>query len=113
MVEMLAIAMMVGLLGALTIPHMVRARSFKAQDVCINNLRKIDSAKEQWAIDFRQIPSVTPAFEDVRLFIRYTCDNSLPVCPLDLSGTFQSSYRINALTSAPVCLVNPTNHVLL
>jgi len=110
---MLVMAIMVGLLGAVTIPHFVHARSLQTQDRCINNLRRIDAAKEQWAIDFKQTPAATPAFEDIRLFLKCDGNHSLPACPLDLSGAFQSSYLINGLTSAPVCLMNGTNHVLL
>ena len=41
---------MLPLLAAIAVPSFVRARNTSQQHVCINNMRMIDSAKEQWAL---------------------------------------------------------------
>ncbi len=40
----------VGLLAAIAIPSFVKARNASSQNSCINNMRQIDGAKEQWAM---------------------------------------------------------------
>jgi Zn-dependent protease with chaperone function/competence protein ComGC len=40
----------IGLLAAIAIPSFVKARDTAQQNACINNMRQIDSAKEQWGL---------------------------------------------------------------
>jgi hypothetical protein len=42
---------LIPLLAAIAIPNFVRARQVAMQNACINNLRQIESAKEQWTIE--------------------------------------------------------------
>ena len=44
----------VGLLAAIAIPSFMKARITSQQNSCINNLRQIESAKEQWALETGQ-----------------------------------------------------------
>jgi hypothetical protein len=44
----------IGLLAAIAIPNFVKARTTSQQNACINNLRLIDSSKQQWALEQRQ-----------------------------------------------------------
>jgi hypothetical protein len=37
----------------------------------------------------------------------------LPTCPADSAKTFTTSYTVNDVSTAPVCKISPTNHVLL
>ena len=43
-----------GMLSAIAIPNFVKARATSQQNACINNLRQIDAAKQQWALGKRQ-----------------------------------------------------------
>ena len=36
--------------GAVVLPAFIRARRTSSQNACINNLRQIDGAKQQWAL---------------------------------------------------------------
>lgn len=33
------------------LPNFIRARTIRATNACINNLRQIDAAKQQWALE--------------------------------------------------------------
>ena len=44
----------IGLLAAIAIPNFVKARTTSQMNACINNLRLIDSSKQQWALEQRK-----------------------------------------------------------
>ena len=50
LVEIMIVVAIIGLLAAIAIPSFVKARTTSQTNACINNLRQIDSAKEQWAL---------------------------------------------------------------
>jgi type II secretory pathway pseudopilin PulG len=50
----------IGLLAAIAIPNFVKARTTSQQNACINNLRLIDAAKQQWALEQRKQSTDTP-----------------------------------------------------
>ena len=68
---------------------------------CIANLRLIDSAKQQWALDKNKDPNSVPTAQDL---LPYFKDGSFPVCPD--GGT----YSLNSMAEAPAC--NITGHVV-
>lgn len=50
LVEIMIVVAIIGLLATIAIPAFAKARTRAQATVCINNLRQIDSAKEQWAL---------------------------------------------------------------
>jgi len=71
------------------------------RNACINNLRQIDAAKQQWALENNKTDEAVPAAVDL---LPYLKGNVFPVCP---SG---GSYTINAVGTPPTCSV--PGHVL-
>ena len=51
LVEIMIVVAIIGLLAAIAIPNFIRARTTSQQNACINNLRQIDGAKQQWALE--------------------------------------------------------------
>ena len=51
LVEIMIVVAIIGLLAAIAIPNFVKARTTAQRNACINNLRQIDGAKEQWALE--------------------------------------------------------------
>src|SRR5438477_12065760 len=51
LVEIMIVVAIIGLLAAIAIPNFVRARTTSQRNACINNLRQIDGAKQQWALE--------------------------------------------------------------
>src|SRR3954451_4057341 len=51
LVEIMIVVAIIGLLAAIAIPNFVRARTTSQKNACINNLRQIDGAKQQWALE--------------------------------------------------------------
>ena len=66
----------IGLLAAIAIPNFIKARATSQQNACINNLRQIDAAKNQWALEKGKKPTDVPTTQDLLPYLR-----SWPVCP--------------------------------
>ncbi len=59
LVEIMIVVAIIGLLAAIAIPNFVRARTQSQKNACINNLRQIDGAVQQWALENKQAVSAT------------------------------------------------------
>jgi prepilin-type N-terminal cleavage/methylation domain-containing protein len=54
LVEIMIVVAIIGLLAAIAIPNFVKARTTAYKNACINNLRQIDSAIQEWALETKQ-----------------------------------------------------------
>ncbi|MEJ5238561.1 MAG: type II secretion system protein [Limisphaera sp.] len=54
LVEIMIVVAIIGLLAAIAIPNFVKARETSQTNACVNNLRQIDAAKDQWALETGQ-----------------------------------------------------------
>ncbi len=106
LVEIMIVVAIIGLLAAIAIPNFVRARTQSQKNACINNLRQIDGAEQQWALENKQAPTVTPGSADVLPYLK-----SSVICP---SGgtTFGDSYTLKSVSEKPACQKNATDHAL-
>ncbi len=90
-----AVVAPVGVLAAIAIPNFVKARKTAQKNTCIANLKQIDGAKQQWAIDNRKNGTAIPT--DADLFGSTLYLKRKPQCPL--SG----QYSINRVDQDPTC----------
>ena len=51
LVEIMIVVAIIGLLAAIAIPSFMRARLTSQQNACINNMRQIEAAKDQFALE--------------------------------------------------------------
>ena len=100
LVEIMIVVAIIGLLAAIAIPNFVKARTTAQKNACINNLRQIDGAKEQWALEKKQAPGAAIDQGEVDGYIK----GGTPKCPA--SGT----YTYGAVDAPPTC--NVADHVL-
>ncbi len=119
LVEIMIVVAIIGLLAAIAIPNFVHARTSSQTNACINNLRQIDSIKQQWALEKNQLATVTPGTTDIQPYLGRGTGGSSPWCPLDSSQTFSVSYTMNSIQTPPYCNLAgssasgiTTNHVL-
>lgn len=61
LVEIMIVVAIIGLLAAIAIPSFIKARQASQTNACINNLRQIDAAKEQWALENGATNGDTPS----------------------------------------------------
>jgi type II secretory pathway pseudopilin PulG len=95
----------VGLLAAIGIPNFVQARKTSQTDACINNLRQIDGAKQQWALETGKTTTDMPQAADIQPYLGRGDQGSLNsvYCPLIVPPTPLGGYTINAVSTPPVC----------
>jgi prepilin-type N-terminal cleavage/methylation domain-containing protein len=98
LVEIMIVVAIIGLLAAIAIPNFVRARQTSQTNACINNLRIIDAAKQQWALEKGQQTSATPASSNIVPYLG-RAGTAMPSEPLG------GSYTINALSVVPYCSI--------
>ena len=94
LVEIMIVVAIIGLLAAIAIPSFVKARDTSRQNACINNLRQIDSAKEQWAMANNIAGTAAVVTTAVNGYIK---GGTTPVCPAG------GAYTYNAMSTNPTC----------
>jgi prepilin-type N-terminal cleavage/methylation domain-containing protein len=111
LVEIMIVVAIIGLLAAIAIPNMIRARQTTQTNRCIDNLRMIDEAKQTWAMQTGQGSGSVPQNSDIQPFLGHGA-GEMPVCPEDPNQQDQNSYSLNSVSNAPTCAIDPANHVL-
>lgn len=106
LVEIMIVVMIIGLLAAIALPGFARARDSAQANACINNLRQIDGAKDQWAIETNQGTTATPNAADINNYLKG--GTAVVKCPqAGTDGDFASSYEIGSMAVSPACKINP------
>lgn len=111
LVEIMIVVAIIGLLAAIAIPNFVRARTTSQTNACINNLRQIDGAKQQWALETSAIATATPTAVQLAPYLgRGVAGATLDVdivCPA--AGLYVAG--IGDVQTAPACSLGGA-HVL-
>ena len=123
LVEIMIVVAIIGLLAAIAIPSFMKARTSSQKNACINNLRQIESAKDQYSIEVGRTNGW--AFtNDAAAFAALVGQASgyikqNPACPASSSdcckGTAtraDADYTVNPIGSNPLCAVDSATHVL-
>src|SRR6266446_8196768 len=106
LVEISIVVALIGMLAAIALPNTVHARTNSQAKTCINNLRQIDSAIQQWALEAKQPPRALVNEADVTPYLK-----NMAICPA--GGTsFSDSYQLTDVASGAVCLKAPATHFL-
>ncbi len=106
LVEIMIVVAIIGLLATIAIPNFVKARSTAQMNACINNLRQIDGAIQNWALETKQGDATQVQFSDIASYLK-----GQVVCP---SGgkTFADSYHLGTVQDKPTCTRVPDTHKL-
>ena len=70
LVEIMIVVAIIGLLAAIAIPNFVRAREVAQLNSIVNNLRIIEGAKDQWALENKQGTGATPADTELAPYMK-------------------------------------------
>jgi methyl-accepting chemotaxis protein len=71
-----------------------------ARNTCINHLRQIDAAKNEWALENNKTVGAIPTATDIAQYIKLDADGNIPGCP---SGGI---YTIGAVGVPPSCSIH-------
>ena len=103
LVEIMIVVAIIGLLAAIAIPNFVSARARAQASACINNLKQIDGAASQFALEQRKKTGDPIQFpSDLTPYIKLNAAGSLPACPAG------GNYSDNAVGGQPACSLGNT-----
>jgi prepilin-type N-terminal cleavage/methylation domain-containing protein len=93
LVEIMIVVLIIGILLAIAVPNFIKARETSRKQTCIGNLKQMDSAKEQWAMENNKTTGDACAWADITpAYIK-----SQPNCP---SG---GTYTVAVIGTNPSC----------
>ena len=106
LVEIMIVVAIIGLLAAIAIPSFVKARDTSRQKACINNLRQIDSAKEQYAMENNLVGSsdISGNITDLDEYVKGEINTTI-LCPA------QGTYSVSDVESNPECDYSDVDYV--
>jgi prepilin-type N-terminal cleavage/methylation domain-containing protein len=105
LVEIMIVVAIIGVLAAIGIPSFLHARTRSQATACINNLRQIETAVQQVAIEKGlHVGDMVNYPDDVTSYIKLNSAGSIPGCPA--GGT----YSLQAVGMIPqaVCSLGAT-----
>ena len=109
LLELMIIVGLIGMLAAIAIPTLIRARTTSQTNVCRSNLRQIQSAIQQWTVEMKKSPTASVTSGDV---IPYLRNSNAAVCPA--GGTsFDDSYLLIDVATEATCKQEPLLHILM
>ena len=109
LVEIMIVVAIIGMLAAIAIPNFVKARNTAQANACINNMRQMDSAIQQWALETGQQNTAVANDAVVGPYIK---GGEVPKCP---AGAAVYQYAADISISPAVTCPNAGNtppHVL-
>lgn len=109
LVEIMIVVAIIALLAAIAVPGFLRARKRSQASKILNDLRLIDSAVDQYAIE-----TTKPTGHDVAQadWIKYVKkDSTLYVTGADLFGNLYGDQTVDSLPSVPTAAYNSLSDV--
>lgn len=95
LIEIIIVVLIIGILMAIAVPNYIQGRNAARKNSCIDNLRHIDGAKDQWAMAYKKNTGDVPTWADLTPFII----RNLPSCPAG------GVYTIAPVGAPPTCTV--------
>ena len=101
LVEIMIVVAIIGLLAAIAIPNFVKARATSQMNACINNLRQLDAAANEWALEQgKKTGDTITDWTSLTPYIKLNSATSIPPCPA--GGT----YALGAVGNTPTCTLS-------
>lgn len=99
LVEIMIVVAIIGLLAAIAVSNFIRARETSQLNVIMSNLRTVEGAKEQWALEARKGTGDTPTESNLTPFLK---NNSMPTLVVG------ETYNLNVIGSGATAVL-PAN----
>ncbi len=102
LVEIMIVVAIIGLLAAIAIPNFVKARATAQANACINNLRQIDAAVNQYALENKKMSNDTVTLDVLKPYIKLDSGSNIPSCPAG------GNYNVTDCKTSPTCSLDNT-----
>ena len=112
LVEIMIVVAIIGLLAAIAIPNFVKARATSQMNACINNLRQIDAAANEWALEKgKKTGDAITLATDLTPYIKLNSATSIPPCPAGGTYTMGLVGALPQVTCSLAATVTPPHRV--
>jgi prepilin-type N-terminal cleavage/methylation domain-containing protein len=101
LVEIMIVVAIIGLLAGLAIPNFIKQRRNANAKACVNNLRVIDHAVQQWALETKKSGTdlVPSPLTDTNSELPKYFKSAWSTCPTN-NSPYSGGFQVN---SGPVC----------
>src|ERR1051325_8347328 len=105
LVEIMIVVAIIGLLAAIAIPNFVQARKTSQTNACLNNLRQIDGAKQQWALENGKQSADSPTLGEITVYLGRGTAGSVDnlYCPINAVKLPGDGYDILTVGEPHTC----------
>ena len=105
---LIVLATIVLTVACLTAVSFFQPRKTSATNACMNNLRQLDGAKQQWALGYGKDSNSVPSWEDIRPYIGHGTEADIRNLRCQEGGT----YTLGRAADPPKCSVGGPSHTL-
>ncbi|MES2568860.1 MAG: prepilin-type N-terminal cleavage/methylation domain-containing protein [Verrucomicrobiota bacterium] len=100
LVEIMIVVAIIALLAAIAVPNFLRSRKRSQATRILEDLRMIDAAVDQYAIEGNLAAGADVPWEKVQLYLKKGTKLYLTRASV-LNGTYPTSYKVDGLISTP------------
>jgi len=99
LMEVMIVVSVVTMLATIAVPKYIRAQTQSQKQSCIYNLKQLDGAVQQWAMDYKKQSSDAVTETAISVYLK---NNTIPDEPA--SG----SYQFTIVSETPTCSLGAT-----
>jgi len=109
LVEIMIVVAIIALLAAIAVPNFLRARKRSQATRILEDLRILDSADDQYAIETNKISGMNPAFGDLKNYLK--TGTALYNTGNDLFGDSYGPFTVDSIPPVPTSAYNVLSDV--
>ncbi len=107
LVEIMIVVAIIGLLAAIAIPNFIKARTTSQANACINNLRQMDGAAQEWALEYKKPTGTAVTTADITPYIKLTTAGTVPSCPG--GGSYNAGWTVDTHPTCTLASATPSH----
>jgi len=109
LVEIMIVVAIIALLAAIAVPNFLRARKRSQATRILEDLRLLDSASDQYAIETNKTTGMNPAFADLKNYLK--TGTTLYNTGNDIFGDSYGPFTVDSIPKVPTSAFNALSDV--
>jgi prepilin-type N-terminal cleavage/methylation domain-containing protein len=109
LVEIMIVVAIIALLAAIAVPNFLRARKRSQASKILEDLRQLDNATDEYAMENNKTSGMNPAFADLRNYLK--TGTTLYNTGADLFGDSYGPFTVDSVIGVPQAAFNALSDV--